>query len=411
MNPVNTLEGFAARLRELMPSALDFNQLSLELFALQYQRNPTYRKTCEKLEISPGTIEHWSKIPAVPAAAFKEFEVSCIPANERTAVFYSSGTTEQTPSRHFHHDKSLQIYEASLLHWFGVHLLNSAQPPGSAGVAPASRGAMNSRPRRRDTGASGPLTRNPPFPPRSLALTPPLVQAPHSSLVHMFDTLRRALNFTQFTFTGQTADDGAWELDCRASIEFLGAAIEANEPVVILGTAFSFVHLLDFMAGGSLSLRLPEGSQVLETGGYKGRSRVLPKSELHSLIRNLLGVPASHIVCEYGMSELNSQAYDCVVGPDKGLVEDEFAAGRGSQMSRCFQFPPWVRIQIISPETGREVSEGETGLLQVFDLANVYSVMAIQTEDLAVRRGDGFELVGRAAMAEQRGCSLMARQA
>jgi hypothetical protein len=43
----------------------------------------------------------------------------------------------------------------------------------------------------------------------------------------------------------------------------------------------------------------------------------------------------------------------------------------------------------------------------VFDLASVFSVMAIQTEDLGTRRGDGFELIGRATLAEPRGCSLM----
>ena len=64
-------------------------------------------------------------------------------------------------------------------------------------------------------------------------------------------------------------------------------------------------------------------------------------------------------------------------------------------------------MQIISPETGREVGEGETGLIRVFDLANVYSVMAIQTEDLGIRRGDGFKLLGRAGSAEPRGCSLL----
>ena len=58
-------------------------------------------------------------------------------------------------------------------------------------------------------------------------------------------------------------------------------------------------------------------------------------------------------------------------------------------------------------ETGREVMDGETGLVRVFDLANVFSVMAIQTEDLASRRGAGFELIGRAEFAEARGCSLM----
>ena len=64
-------------------------------------------------------------------------------------------------------------------------------------------------------------------------------------------------------------------------------------------------------------------------------------------------------------------------------------------------------MQIISPETGREVGEGETGLIRVFDLANVWSVLAIQTEDLGIRRGDGFELLGRTKTAEARGCSLM----
>ena len=49
---------------------------------------------------------------------------------------------------------------------------------------------------------------------------------------------------------------------------------------------------------------------MLETGGYKGRSRALPKAELHALITERLGVPPSHIVCEYGMSELSSQAYE-----------------------------------------------------------------------------------------------------
>ena len=55
----------------------------------------------------------------------------------------------------------------------------------------------------------------------------------------------------------------------------------------------------------------------------------------------------------------------------------------------------------------REVKEGETGLIRVFDLANVYSVMAIQTEDLGIKHGAGFELAGRSTLSESRGCSLM----
>jgi hypothetical protein len=76
-------------------------------------------------------------------------------------------------------------------------------------------------------------------------------------------------------------------------------------------------------------------------------------------------------------------------------------------MPRHFRFPPWARVQIICPENGQEVALGQTGLIQVFDLANVYSVMALQTEDLGVRQTDGFELIGRNFRAEPRGCSLM----
>lgn len=137
----------------------------------------------------------------------------------------------------------------------------------------------------------------------------------------------------------------------------------------------------------------------METGGYKNRSRTMTKTELHALTTERLGVPPSHIICEYGMSELSSQAY--------AVTNDTKTTYHSSLVTHHFQFPPWCRSQIISPETGREVADGETGLIRVFDLANVFSVMAIQTEDLAIRRGDGFELLGRAQLAEPRGCSLM----
>jgi hypothetical protein len=165
---------------------------------------------------------------------------------------------------------------------------------------------------------------------------------------------------------------------------------------LILGTAFSFVHLLDYLVERDLRVELPAGSRVMETGGYKNRSRSMPKVELHSLIMERLGVPAENIICEYGMSELSSQAYDSEIHHPFSILHP-----------RILRFPPWARVQIISPETGREVADGETGMIRIFDLANVFSVAAIQTEDLGIRRGDGFELVGRAQLAEPRGCSLM----
>jgi hypothetical protein len=336
-----------------------FETLALKLFARQFTHNAAYRRVCEARGIVPAKVGHWSQIPAVPTAAFKELELSCLPVSERNTVFHSSGTTAQRPSRHFHSAESLKIYETSLWPWFVRHVLADFR------------------------------SQNVDF---SVAiLTPPPDQAPHSSLAYMFEAVRQRLNAPATAFQGATANDGTWSVDCESVARTLRKASEAATPLVLLGTAFGFVHLLDFLTEADLRFRLPAGSRVMETGGYKGRSRALPKTELRALLTRLLGVPASRIICEYGMSELSSQAYD----------------GGSVDASRVFHFPPWVRVHIISPETGREVSEGETGLLRVFDLANVFSVMAIQTEDLGVRRGDGFELIGRAELAESRGCSLM----
>jgi hypothetical protein len=213
----------------------------------------------------------------------------------------------------------------------------------------------------------------------------------------MFETIGRELGLVASAFVGRVGEAGDWALNLEATLQRLRAVSASGQPMFMLGTAFSFVHLVDYLGERDLRFRLPPGSCALETGGYKGRSRSLPKAALHGLISQRLGISPDRIVCEYGMSELSSQAYDNAAGPSRIT----------HHASRIFHFPPWVRVQLVSPESGREVGEGETGLIRVFDLANVYSVMAIQTEDLGTRCGDGFVLAGRAVLAEPRGCSLM----
>jgi len=361
-----SLAQFAAQLRAFIASPATredavFNRLALDLFALQFACNAPYRRLCEARHVAPGGVSHWSGIPAMPTRAFKDFELTCLPPAERSRVFHSSGTTGQTPSRHFHSAVSLELYEASLQPWFRRHL--------------------------RADGFGG----------RLLSLTPPAHQAPYSSLVHMLATLARVGPPGRASFLSRVAPDGAWELDvARAAAEVEQACAEP-QPLLLAGTAFSFVHLLDHLAGAGRRFALPTGSRVMETGGYKGRSRVLPKEALHRLLTDRLGVPPDFIVCEYGMSELNSQAYDQIAGFPRNTPNE----------TRPFHFPPWARAVVVSPETARAVAEGETGLLRVCDLANGFSVLAVQTEDLAVRRGEGFELIGRAERAEPRGCSLL----
>jgi Acyl-protein synthetase, LuxE len=387
------LSSFAARLREsierykLISSEQElkegFDSLALKLFVLQFTHNFVYRKICETRKLTPHVVEHWTQIPAVPTSAFKELELTSLAPDKCTAVFYSSGTTEQKPSRHFHNAESLAVYQASLWKWFQLNISRAGE---------------------------------------AVFLTPNASAVPRSSLIHMFETVRQMFGLSEATFTGKLSAEGSWAVDFAATIQWLKIASETGKPLTLLGTAFSFVHLLDHLGENDLQFDLPKGSRVMETGGYKNHSRAMPKAELHVLITKQLGIPTDDIICEYGMSELSSQAYAVVrpspvaamfnipAPPDCGERSGEsplLRPGRAHTGSSHYHFPPWARTQIISPETGREVAEGETGFIRVFDLANVFSVAAIQTEDLGIRRGDGFELIGRAQLAEPRGCSLM----
>jgi hypothetical protein len=363
------LSSFATRLRESIQSgfqAKHFEMLALELFTLQFKHNSAYRKTCEARGLTPEVVEHWTQIPAVPAAAFKELDLTSLAPDERTTTFHSSGTTGQELSRHFHNAASLAVYEASLWKWFQFHF-------GDAGEL--------------------------------VFLTPNQNAAPRSSLIHMFETVLQKSALPESNFTGKLSDDDSWTIDFTATTQKLNAACDSGKPLTLLGTAFSFVHLLDYLTENHLQFILPKGSRVMETGGYKNRSRTMPKTKLHALITKLLGVTPDNIICEYGMSELSSQAYS--VRNDECAMMKRDSSGGSLSINHHFHFPPWARVQIVSLEHGREVAEGEAGLIRVFDLANVFSVAAIQTEDLGIRRGDGFELIGRSQLAEPRGCSLM----
>src|SRR5262245_21553601 len=106
MSAIRSLPEFAERLLEYIrehsrpntssDSHQDYNALALDLFALQFESVPVYQSLCRKRQLTPGRISNWQEIPALPAGAFKEFEVSSLPEAERSRVFLSSGTTGQS---------------------------------------------------------------------------------------------------------------------------------------------------------------------------------------------------------------------------------------------------------------------------------------------------------------------------
>jgi hypothetical protein len=132
----------------------------------------------------------------------------------------------------------------------------------------------------------------------------------------------------------------------------------------------------------------------MDTGGFKGRSREVTRDELYAAIHDRLGIAPAWSVNEYGMTEMSSQFYDGAAGsaPPPG--------------ERLHVAPSWVRTHAADPETLRPLPDGEVGVLRHWDLANLHSVMAIQTADLGYTTPAGFRVLGRATGAEARGCSI-----
>jgi len=330
-----------------------FERLALALFAFQFEANAPYGRFCAARGATPASVRSWRDIPAVPTGAFKELPLRCFPAERRVHVFRTSGTS--LARRGELELDTLALYEASLV------------PSFESGVLP-------------DLGAGERLP--------MLVLAPSPAEAPDSSLSHMFGVMLERRG---------AAPSGCFVREGRLELEPLlaGLADAARaEKLLLCGTAFAFVHLLEALEARGQRLSLPAGARLMETGGFKGKARALPRERLHAWLQERLGVPEARCVNQYGMTELASQFYDSVL--------------REPRAPRRKLAPAWTRVLIVDPETGKEVREGEVGAVRIFDLANTGSVLAIATADLGRRSGDGFEVLGREEGAEARGCSIAA---
>jgi hypothetical protein len=331
-----------------------FEALALALFAFQFERCAPYRRFCEARGVTPARVRRWQDVPAVPTGAFKELALTSFPRERAVHAFRTSGTA--AAARGALLLDTLAVYEASLSASFARGVLPD--------LAPGDRIAFH-------------------------VLAPSAREAADSSLSHMFDAmLRDAGTPASSHWIARDALDGA-----RALTD-LEAAERSGKPVLLCGTAFAFVHLLEELDRRGRRFALPPAARVMETGGFKGRSRSLPRDELYAWIADRLAVPADRVVNQYGMTELGSQFYDTVLG-EPGAPRRKVA-------------PPWTRVRVLDAMSGADAAPGEPGRIAVLDLANTGSVCALETADLGRAIGDGFEVIGREPGAEQRGCSIAA---
>jgi hypothetical protein len=376
---------FARGVAAPLPEAV-FNGLALRVFRFQCRENAPYRGFVARRGTDPDAVARWQDIPSLPTRAFKAAPlVSGNPAAVER-VFRTSGTTGGREARGEHHVLDLALYRASLLPNLQAHLL----PEG------------------------GPMP--------ILCLLPSPEEAPDSSLSFMMGEAVRVFGvggvgnpegIGAAPRVGEPREPpggagGGFFVDSKGGIqvrpfrEALGGAVAGQEAVLLAGTAFAFAQWLELAGKGGWEVSLPEGSRIMETGGYKGRTRALAREDLYRGLGEAFGVPVRRIVSEYGMTELLSQFYEPNLGEGGG------GRGHGAEpvAGRFHRGPPWVRTRILDPLTLGEMREGEPGLLAHMDLANLGSVSGILTEDMGRRVPGGFQLVGRRKGAEPRGCSL-----
>tara|TARA_B100000676_G_C18076889_1_gene848252 strand:+ start:1534 stop:2631 length:1098 start_codon:yes stop_codon:yes gene_type:complete len=325
-----------------------FNDLALKLFAYQFRNNDPFMKFARRRGATPRTVKSWTDIPAVPINAFKTLDLSCSPITEAKAVFMTSGTTQGGVRGKSYHP-TLDVYDASMHRNFRDRFMGNFERIKMGILFPA-----------------------------------PAIM-PNSSLAHYLDLAVRDFGLRESCHLVDV--DG---INYSRLFYALNQAEQTNEAYALLGASFSLVHVLDEMERTHRKVKLPAGSRILDTGGFKGQSRELEPNEFYDKLEDVFGVPRSLCINMYGMTELSSQFYD-----DGNLICPSVKYG-----------PHWLRTRVVNPITGENLPDGQIGILAHTDLAHFNICTTILTEDAGLAVKNGFQLIGRADGIEAQGCSM-----
>ena len=210
-----------------------------------------------------------------------------------------------------------------------------------------------------------------------LGLLPGYLERKNSSLVVMVDDLIKK---------SKNSNSGFYLNDHEKLYQTLAHNEIIGQPTLLIGVTYA---LLDFAEKYSMKL---QNTIIMETGGMKGKREEITREEVHDILKNKFGLNKIH--SEYGMTELFSQAY--------------------SKGDGIFRNPPWMKVLIREyndPFAINSISKNKkssNGLINIIDLANLYSCSFLATDDVGKDyRNNGFEVLGRRDVSDLRGCSLL----
>ncbi len=333
-----------------------FDALALRVFAHQYENNEPYRAYCDAAGVTPAAVSGWQQIPAYPTDAFKQEIVTSFPLEESVLVQLTSGTTSPNQrGRIFRDETGKRLVFAANRVMTGACLF----PDFEAGQRC-----------------------------RILLMAPGPDLAPSMGMAIGLDQTRRHFGTDDSMFlVGRTG------IDVRALVGALDAAQRTGVPVALVGATSAFVYFFNACRKKRMRYELPPGSRVCDGGGYRGRFGVVTREDFYTLAQEVLGVVPSHCVNTLGMAESATNYFDSTL---RDAVRQVPAARRKVP-------PPWTRVRAVDPGTGTVLEPGSVGLLQFYDLANLPTVLGVQTDNLGATMEDGsFEIIGRAKVVDGR---------
>jgi hypothetical protein len=309
-----------------------FDNLALEVFYYQSVHCEVYKKYLELIKTDLTKINKVEDIPYLPIEFFKTFKITSTESVPEI-IFESSSTSGLGISKHFVKSKEwyTELFKAS----FEFHLYDASKYC-------------------------------------HLALLPSYLEREHSSLVFQIN---------HFILTSQYKESGFYLFDQSALAEQIRYN-ESNEiPTILWGVTYA---LLDFAESFPMALK---NTQIIETGGMKGKRKEIVREELHKVLKNAFQMQS--ISGEYGMTELMSQAYSLENGR--------------------YQCPPWMCIrtrEINDPLSSAGIAKN--GVINIIDLGNLHTCSFIATSDIGKVFHDGaFEVLGRLDNSDTRGCNLL----
>jgi hypothetical protein len=352
----------AARIQAVLDAGIDgpaeaFEPLAFAEFAFQYEQNEPYRRFCEQKKVDPGSIRSWRQIPAFPTDAFKTELATSFPLEQAVLEQLTSGTSARDNSPRG------KIFRDAL----GRELVFRANRiVTGAWLFPDLDAGRRCR---------------------LLILTPSPALAPSMGM---------AIGMEQTRVHFGTEDSrfliGRSGLDVAGLLRALADSEEDGTPVALIGATSAFVFFFNACRAKDFRFQLPAGSRLCDGGGYRGRFGEVTREDYYRLADEILGVPESHCVNVLGMAETATNYADDVLR--------EAILGRPST-ARHKVPPPWTRVEAVSVEDLSPLPPGEVGLLRHYDVVNLPTVLAVQSDNLGVVDAcGGFEIVGRAKVVD-----------